>query len=89
MQFRLNDLVGGWSARQEGAPPPWFWHLFLGFSVLWVIASMAIPAVDDDEPPEGVMTYRDGNLECWDKVVCCNPSREETCTRIPICRQVE
>lgn len=60
----------------------------------WVIAALAIlvllfltgiPKSDLDEPPPGVHRYRKDNLTCWDKVVCCNPSDESTCVRIPIC----
>ncbi|MCI5065025.1 hypothetical protein MRY87_04805 [bacterium] len=38
-------------------------------------------------PPPGVKTYRDGDLTCWDKTVCCDENDRSTCETIPTCIQ--
>lgn len=65
----------------------------LGSVVVFVVGalvSMGVPRASSfEDKPEGASLYRVDNLECWDKVVCCDPGDESTCTTIPNCRIVE
>lgn len=66
-------------------PPPIVFILSIIGLIIFVLAAMALPSSNNQGPPEEVMTYRDGNLICWDKIVCCDPSDNSTCAAIPIC----
>ena len=67
-----------------------FWgSLLSGAIFVCMIVLMAVPNSEDEQPPPGVKTYIDGNLECWDKVVCCNPNDKSTCASIPICEMID
>lgn len=66
------------------------WLIVAG-GIISLFFALGIPQIQGstEAPPPGVETYRDGNLLCWDKVVCCKPEDPSTCARIPICEMVD
>lgn len=87
MTYQFENMNYGQNGNDgRGKPPQWLIALA---GILVIIFMIAAPNLNSsDEPPPGVERYRDGDLLCWDKVVCCNPSDESTCEKIPICEMV-
>lgn len=77
------------SSKQQATNSLSFWGSLLGGAIFFVlIMFMAMPNPEYEQPPAGVKTYIDGDLKCWDKVVCCNPDDKSTCATIPICEMM-
>ena len=86
IRYRKNRL----SKKQQESNSSGFWgSLLCGAIFVCSILFMAVPNPDSEQPPDGVKTYIDGNLKCWDKVVCCNPNDKSTCATIPICEMID